>query len=122
MSRRRRELALLAEERWPLLTNMMVCYFNEDYDLLHGSLDGAVAAAVTEGSTDYRRSLLREWRDWNSSQGAVNDIRPFLEYGFHVAVLFKTGLEARHFMNRIYDELLVRVKAETQGRVPKGAS
>ena len=114
MSRRRRELGLLAEERWPLLTTMMICYFNEDFDLLYGSLGGAVAAAVADGSTDHRRSLLREWRDWNSSQGAVNDIRPFLDYGFHIAILFESAIEARHFMNRIYDELLVRVKAETQ--------
>jgi hypothetical protein len=115
VSRRRRELGLLATERWPLLTNMMVCYFNQDFGLLYGSLGEAVAAAAADGSTDYRRSLLGEWRDWNSSQGAVNDIRPFLEYGFRVAVLFKTAVEARHFMNRIYDELLVSVKAETQG-------
>ena len=105
----------MATERWPLLTNMMVCHFNEDFDLLHGSLGGAVAAAGADGSTDHRRSILREWREWNSTQGAVDDIRPLLEYGFRVAILFKTALEARQFMNRIYEELLVRVKAETKG-------
>jgi hypothetical protein len=96
-----------------LLTNLMACHFG-DYDLLHGSLGGAVAAAAADGSTDHRQSVLREWRDWNGSAGAVDDIRAFLQYGFGVAMAFETPLEARHFMNRIYDELLVRVKAETR--------
>lgn len=114
MSRRRRELGLLATHRWPLLANMMACHFNEDYALLHGSLGGAIAASAADGSTDHRREIVREWWDWNSSQRAVDDIRPFLKYGFRVAIEFKTALEARHFMNRVHEELTTGVRAETR--------
>ena len=118
MSRRTRERRLLAKERWPLLTNMMGCYFNQDLNLLYGSLAGAMAAAAADGPVEHIRAILREWRDWNGSDGAVDDIRPMLEQGFAVDLLFRTPLEARHFMNRVYDELLLRVKAETRWDAP----
>lgn len=113
MSRKRRERRLLAEERWPLLANLMGCHFNQDYDILHGSLEGALSAAAQGGSLEHRRAVLKEWRDWNATEGAVDDIRPFLDDGFSVDLLFKSALDARTFMNRIYDELLASVKAET---------
>jgi len=87
----------------------MACHFNQD-----GSLEGAFAAAARDGSLEHRRAILKEWRDWNASAGAVDDIRPLLEDGFAVDLCFKEAIGARNFMNRVYDELLVRVKAETQ--------
>ncbi len=114
MSRRTLERRRLAEERWPQLANILACHFNQDFDILYGSLAGAFSAAARDGSLEYRRAVLREWRDWNNSEGAVNDIRPFLDDGFAIALLFKTPLDARHFMNRFYDEVLVSVKAETR--------
>src|SRR5687768_14700917 len=111
MSRRRRERRLLAEKHWPLLANLMVCHSNQDYDILHGSLEGAISAATRDGSLEHRRAVLKEWRDWNATEGAVDDIRPFLDDGFSVDLLFKSALEARNFMNHIYDELLASVKA-----------
>lgn len=114
MSRRRLEQRRLAEERWPLLANLLVCHFNEDFDILYGSLDAAFAAAVSDGSVEHRRAVLKEWRDWNTTVGAVNDVRPLLDDGFGVALFFKEAIDARNFMNRIYDELLVGVKAQTQ--------
>jgi hypothetical protein len=92
---------------------MLGCYFNEDFDVVHGSLAGALAASATDGSLEYRRAVLNEWRDWNGSEGAVDDIRPLLSDGFSVHLHFETALDARNFMNRFYDELLVGVKAET---------
>ena len=104
----------MAEERWPLLANLMGCHFNQDYEILFGSLGGAFAAAARDGSLEHRRAILTEWRDWNASAGAVDDIRPFLEDGFAVDLFFKAPIDARHFMNRVYDELLSGVKADTQ--------
>ena len=113
MSRRRLERRRLANEKWPLLTNLMGCHFNQDYDIMYGSLDGALAAATQSGSLEHRRTVLKEWRDWNATEGAVDDIRPFLDDGFGVDLFFKTALGARHFMNHIYEQLLVGVRAET---------
>lgn len=95
----------------------MLCHFNEDYDLLYGSLEGAISHAVSEGSVDQRRALLREWRDWGNMVGPADDIRSVLYNGFSVAVLFKQPNDARDFMSAIYDGLLEGVKADTQGKV-----
>jgi hypothetical protein len=114
MSRRRLERHRLAGQRWPLLANLTGCYFNEDYGVLYGSLDDAMAIAARDGPLEHRRAILTEWRDWNATQGAVDDIRPFLEDGFSVALWFKAPIDARNFMNRLYDELLSGVKAETR--------
>jgi hypothetical protein len=103
----------MAEERWPLLANLMACHFNEDFDILYGSLEGALAAAARDGSLAHRQAILKEWRDWNAAEGTAHDIRPFLEDGFAVDLLFETTIDARNFMNRLYDELISGVRAET---------
>ena len=43
----------------------------------------------------------------------MDDIRSFLKDGFSIHLHFPTPLDARNFMNRFYDEVLVAVKAET---------
>lgn len=90
----------------------MSCHFNQNYELLYGSLDGALAAAARDGPLEHRRAILKEWWDWNASEGAVDDIRPFLLDGFAVDLVFESPLQARSFMNRVYDELIMRVRAE----------
>jgi hypothetical protein len=112
MDRRSREKLALAVERWPKLWNMLACYFNQDFEILYGSLDGALSAAVQDGDLAYRRSILKEWRDWNESEGVLEDIRPLLNVGFSVGVRFQKPIEARDFMNRIHDALIEAVRAE----------
>ncbi len=114
MAMRRRDFWDYAEERWPLLQNLMACHFNQDFDILFGSLEGAITAATTEGSVDHRKGIIREWRDWNASEGVKDDIRPFLRAGFGVAVLLRRPVDGRDFMNRIYDELVAGVRGETE--------
>lgn len=114
MSRRRLEQRRLAEERWPMLASLLACHFNQDYRVLYGSLDGAFTAAACNGSLEHRRAVLKEWRDWNATVGAVHNVRPLLNDGFGVDLFFKEAIDARNFMNRVYDELLVGVKAQTQ--------
>lgn len=116
MARRRREFWKYAQERWPLLHNVMACHFNEDFTLDYGSLDGAMTAAVTGGSIEHRKAVLKEWRDWNVTEGTVDDIRPFLHAGFGVAVLLKKPIDGRNFMNRVYEGLIAGVRAETSAR------
>jgi hypothetical protein len=114
MGRERRERRIRAEQQWPLLLNMFGCYFNEDLDHPYGNLAGAFEAASRDGPLEHRRSILKEWRDWNATEGAVNDIRPFLHDGFGVNVRFDQPIDARHFMNRVYDCLIEQVRAETR--------
>ncbi len=111
---RRHETRERVRERWPLLSNMMVCHFNEDLNVLYGSFEGAVAAAARDGSLEHRQTILKEWRDWNATEGAVHDIRRPLVDGFSVAVYFKKPADARDFMNRVYEALLARVKEQTR--------
>mgnify|MGYP006886190877 FL=1 len=113
MTTRKREQRELAQRRWPLLSNLIGCYFNEDFDILYGSLGGAVAAAAQDGALDHRRAILKEWRDWNSSVGAASDLRPELKKCFSIAVRFSKPEEARHLMDDIYDSLMEGIRGET---------
>lgn len=113
MGRRRQERAKLAGQRWPLLSNLLLCYFNQDFDILYGSLAGAFDAAVRDGSLEHRRALLIEWRDWNASEGAIDDVRSSLYYGFLISVRLKKPIDGRNFMNRLYDGLMEGVRKET---------
>ncbi len=113
MSRRTLERRRAAEERWPTLTNMLACFFNEDYNILYGSLDGAFAAAVKDAPLETRRTILREWRDWQTAEGMGDDLRSYVNDVFGVAVRFERLIDARNFMNRVYEQLIVSVRAET---------
>ena len=111
MSRSGLERRKLVGQRWPNLANLLACFFNEDYDLLYGSVDGAIDQASSDGSTAYRQDVLREWRDWQTAS-AVDEVRPWLT-AMSVHLLFETEDDARKFMGRLYDSLMDRVRAET---------
>ena len=96
MGRRRQERRKVAEERWPRLLNLMASYFNQDSDILYGSLEGAIAAASRDGSLDHRKGVLKEWRDWQFVEGAVVDfLGPFSPAAMHVAVSTQTSMNVR---------------------------
>ena len=113
MSRRQSiERSELVQQRWPRLFQLMACHFNQDFDIMYGSLEGALATAVADGPLEHRRAILKEWRDWMATEGEAEDMRPLLD-AFGVDVFFKTPEDARNFINHVYDELLAGVKAET---------
>jgi hypothetical protein len=91
----------------------MAVHFYQDFNVDYGSLDGAMKAATTGGSIEHRKAVIQEWRDWNASEGAKDDIRPFLHDGFGVAVLLRKPIDGRNFMNRVYDGLISGARAET---------
>lgn len=113
MSRKTRELRLEAEERWPTLLQFLAGYCHEDWDIFHGTPEGAVDAAITDYPLADRQQVLREWRDWNSTQGVEYDPRDAVNDGLGVNVLFKEPEAARKFMNTVYDKVIVSVRNET---------
>ncbi|WP_066803885.1 contact-dependent growth inhibition system immunity protein [Sphingomonas asaccharolytica] len=113
MSRATLERRRIAEERWPNLANLLGSYFSQDFESIDGSLTEAIDAAALDGTPEHRRVILEEWRDWNLSEGIVDDIRSLLGDGFGVEVHFETPREARIFMNRIYDSLKSSVSTRT---------
>ena len=111
MSRKSLERRRLAQERWPLLNNWLARYFGQDFEIIDGSLSGAIEKASHDGSIEHRRAVLNQWLDWNTTEGAVDDIRPLLKGRFGVEIWFETALEARLFMNRLYDGLKSSLRA-----------
>jgi hypothetical protein len=57
---------------------------------------------------------MKEWREWNATEGAVEDIRRPLADGFSVAVHFKKRADARECMDQVYEAFQTRVKEETR--------
>ena len=91
----------------------MGIHLHEDFDIVCGSLEGAINDATSSGQPEHRKAVIKECRDRNISEGVKDDIRPFLHDGFGVAVLLRRPIDGRNFMNRIYDGLIAGVRAET---------
>lgn len=107
-----RERRAVAQERWPLLSQVLGGYFHQDYDVVDGSVEGALAKAMGDTTLDQKQMLLREWWNWNQAEGATDDIRRFLDHGFGIALHFETPVDARNFMNGIYDSFIRSVRQE----------
>ena len=45
--------------------------------------------------------------------GAKDDVRDLVNVGFGVNIFFKHQIDARHFMNMVYDKMIVSVREET---------
>ena len=109
MSRRMRDRA---SEHWPTLSRILGGYFHQDYAVVDGSVEGALAKAITDAPLGHKQMLLKEWWDWNQSEGRVYDIRRWLGDGFGVDLHFGKPIDARNFMNRIYDGFIQSVRQE----------
>ena len=113
MSRRSRELRLEANERWPNLCQFLGGHLHQDWPIHSGSPEKAVEHALAEWDLAGRRSVLVEWRDWNQIRGCRPDVTTSMNDELGVDVFFETDLEARQFMNMVYDKLITSVRAET---------
>jgi len=63
---------------------------------------------------DNQKRLVREWIDWNFAVGAQSNLPDYLE-AYGVNLDFKSDLEARQFMNSIYEELIVEIRRREPG-------
>jgi hypothetical protein len=113
LSRATRERSLEAQERWPNLFQFLGGYLHQDWPIHSASPEQAVEQAVADWTLDGRQLVLKEWRDWNNVRGCRRDVAAFVNDGLGVNVHFASDLEARQFMNLVYDMLIVSVRAET---------
>ncbi len=70
-----------------------------------------VDKAAKETHLAQRQLVLTQWLDWNNASGRKNDVISSLN-AIGVDVHFASDLEARQFMNKVYDKLIVSVRAE----------
>jgi len=99
-----------AEERWPTLSQLLGAYFGQDVFFEFETLPQARKAAVAGFDIDDQKRAATEWLDWNSAIGSTERIRAHLD-AYGVELDFESELEARQFMNAIYDELIVSIRS-----------
>jgi hypothetical protein len=116
VSRKTRERNLEAQERWPNLFQFLACYLHQDWPLEADTPEQAVDQAVANWNLEGRQRVLREWRDWNNVRGCRSDIAASLYDGFEINIYFPSDVEARQFMNMVYEKLITSVRSETAGR------
>lgn len=112
MSRKSYRLRGEAEERWPALYQFLACYCHEDWPELHGTLEGAIDAAIAGARLEGRKQVAREWWAWNANAGASEDLRAIVNRGLGVKRHFRQPIEARQFMDMVYDKLVLSIRAE----------
>ncbi|MEE4339446.1 contact-dependent growth inhibition system immunity protein [Erythrobacter sp.] len=107
-----------AEDRWPNLKAFLQGYMHEDWPVDDGTPENPVDRAVAETPLSALKSVASEWWQWNSSAGSAHDPRRQIHDGLSVNVHFKTSLEARQFMNLVYDKLIVAIRKDEKGWKP----
>lgn len=117
MSRASRQKRLEPIHEWPALAELLSTYFGERFWMQFSAYGAARQAAVESLSHRERKQVATEWWRWNASAGAVNDVRaPIAHLG--VEPPFDSPLEARKFMNEIYDALIVAIRSKEDGWKP----
>ncbi|OGS50382.1 MAG: hypothetical protein A3J40_12005 [Erythrobacter sp. RIFCSPHIGHO2_12_FULL_63_10] len=107
-----------AGERWPNLKIFFEGYLHEDWPVFDGTPENAVDRAIAETPIEQLKRVASDWWLWNSASGRVPDPRRQINEGLGVNVNFKTSADARHFMNAVYDKLIVAIRTEEKGWKP----
>ena len=61
-----------------------------------------------------RQAIVRQWRDWNAVEASQHDPRLAINDGLGVNILFESPKAGRHFMNMVYDKLIVSIRKEVE--------
>ncbi|MEO0907975.1 MAG: contact-dependent growth inhibition system immunity protein [Pseudomonadota bacterium] len=115
---RGRQYWLEAEEKWPALQQFIACYLHQTWPDISGTPDAAIDEAVAGASHELRKIIAQEWWRWNATAGAKDDPRRSIQDGLGACVRFENPLDARQFMNSVYDKLIVAVRAQEKGWKP----
>src|SRR5688500_14590484 len=120
MSRKSREIGLEHRDRWPRLANFLASYLHEDWPVSDDSPEAAVDRAVAEYDLQNLKAVAKEWWSWNGSAYSSSHLLNSVGDGLGVNVRFGNYLEARHFMNSVYDKLVVRIRQTDPSWKPVG--
>ena len=109
MKRRHDEHRAEADRRYANLRRFL-SYLHEDHQILYGSTEGAIAAAIGELPFEILRAARQEARDLLDTLGNDVALRDMLYQGMDVALLFKQAGDARTFAEMIEQRLMAVVK------------
>ena len=107
-----------AQERWPDLYQFLAIYPHQDWPAKSGAREAAIAAVIADYDLGQRQSVVRQWCDWNAHEGSRFDPRAAVNDGFGVELSFAEPVEARIFMNEVYDMLIMSIRKEEKGWKP----
>ena len=88
------------------MTRLGGLYFNEDRDLMWGTIEEAMSQALLDFSVAERKGVLREWEDWNTSKSLTTNLRKRVNDGLGFNVYFQSDGEARDFMKWVRDSFI----------------
>jgi hypothetical protein len=111
VSRGSRQRRVDTEKRWPGLFQFLACYLHQDWTVEFSDPAKAIDAAILGTDIDGQIMLVREWNDWNASTAISQDVRSSVNEGFGVEVYFEKSIDARHFMNMVYDKLMMSIRS-----------
>ena len=115
---RSRKLRLETEENYPELFQFVAAYLHQDWPEDSGTPEAAIDQAIADRDHAHRKIVASEWWSWNAKVGSINDPRRAINDGLGANIHFSTPLEARNFMNSIYDKLIVAIRKEEKGWKP----
>ncbi len=110
MSKNSRDLWKQAHESWPLLQDFLVDTFHTDWLEQFATPMIAIDKAVAQIPIDLRVQICREWWSWNAVLGWKFNVQRFVVDGLGVNMDFDSDAEARVFMNKLYDALIVSIR------------
>lgn len=108
MARSTYELPRDARQQWPALAAFLTATVHGDDDRhVQDDIDNAIAASALNA----RKTLAREWWNWNATAGTISDVRFAIE-ALDRNICFADAHDARAFMNDLYDRVIVSVRRE----------
>ena len=116
--RKAQSLEREVRERWPILRQLIVCYFHQDWVHRSQTIENVVGEMTETEALDKRKVAVTEWWDANGEVAWKNDFRTVLIDGFGFEQDFPDAAEARAVWNRIYDAMIAGIRKEDKGWKP----
>lgn len=120
MNGRRARFREEMERRFYRLSQFFGCYFHQDFDIIHGSVEDALAAAIADHSVELRQQVRRELRAVMDEYPDPKVLAAVLGDGLGVCFYSTEPGWARGFTEMVERELLASIKAHFEDRRPQG--
>ena len=108
------------ERRYSRLYQFFGCYFHQDFGIMHGSVEDALAAAIADHSVELRQQVRRELRAVMDEYPDPKMLAAVLNDGLGVCFYSTKPGWARDFAEMAERELLASIKAHFEDRRPQG--